>query len=389
MAAIVIFIIKHQNTMPAITRNISIFILLLLLQGNLWAQDSYWSIPPAPKRCTVIIPSNVLLNFPTSDTYQIGFFVFTNNALVNVGSTTYSSQDIRIELGYDPLGVSGYKENQRLITLIRNTSNQKLVYGVEFIYQNDQNKYILDGSVTVLGIRYATWWQAIDPVLCQSIGEYEIKIPYGLKPALNFGSAIRNHQNEDGKYFIDLDEMAGGWNYELSITSPYIKYLQNVYTFNLRFFPIEELNTDYELCPGSSLTLPATIAIPGYPQQLTRTPIYNSSLTLKAAGEYYYSYSFPYSPTQICTTIDTLKVTYKENCTNTDYPELINPLTGQEVLFTKTEKIRVYDAAMNKVSELSSPCVWKGTDQEGNMLAPGLYFIIHEDGTTHDITLMY
>ncbi len=385
MESFVTFIIKHQKTMPAITRNITILILFLTLQGSLLAQQSKWDIPSAPKRCTVIIPSNVNLMLPTSDVYQIGFFVFVNNAFVNVGSATYSSQDLRIELNYDALGATGYKENQQFITLIRNTNNQNLVYGVEFIYQDNQNKFTLDGTVTIQGVRYTTWGSIMDPMLCQSTQKYELKIPYGLKPSINFGTAIRNHQNEDGRHIIDVDQMRGGMTYVLSIVSPYVRFLQTAYYFNLQYFPVEELNAHYEICPGGMLTLPSSVTV--LYGQLTRTPIgRTTSLTIQAAGDYYYSYAFAQNS---CVAIDTITVSYKSNCNNTGYPELINPVLGQEMLFTKAEKVTVYDAAMNRVSEFVSPNIWKGTDQSGNLLIPGLYFLIHEDGTTHDVTIMY
>lgn len=384
MESFVTLVIKHHNTMPAITRNITILILMLTLQGSLLAQQSNWTVSSAPKRCTVIIPNNISQLLPTTDTYQIGFFVFTNNTFMNVGSATYSSQGVRIDIAYDPQGINGYKENQRLITLIRNTSNQNVIYGVEFLYQNDQNKFILDGTITAQSIRYCSWWKIVDPTLCMSQGDYELRIPYGLKPAINFGAAIRNHE-EDGRFIIDASEMAGGWNYELSITSPYIKYSFLTYNFNLQYFPVEELNTQYEICPGGTLTLPTTVTVPQ--GQLTRTPYGTTkSLTVQAAGAYTYSYKFAQNS---CFAIDTVTIVYKSDCDNTGYPELINPQIGQELLFTKAEKIIVYDAAMTKVTEVISPCIWKGTNQNGNTLAPGLYFIIHEDGTTHDLTIMY
>src|SRR5689334_6975978 len=119
-----------------------ILILLFLLAADIlsFATAINWTDNTSNKTRSVSIPSTLNWNFPTNDTYEIGYFVYLTGTYSCVGkATVVPGQSLLINLGVYNGTTYGYNPGDRFITLIRNTNDTSKEYALEFSYGNDKN----------------------------------------------------------------------------------------------------------------------------------------------------------------------------------------------------------------------------------------------------------
>ena len=158
--------------------------------------------------------------------------------------------------------------------------------------------------------------------------------------------------------------------------------LNDTVTLIEKKFPSSGLDSTYTICQGNVVTIP-TFTVK---DSLSRTAIGNTPYQLISPGKYYYKVSYHSNQ---CFTTDTVTIKYTTNCTGNRESNLINPLKGDHVVFTESERITIYNSHKEKVSEFDSPVIWTGTNQYGSVLPVGYYFIIHSNGHQETITIAY
>jgi len=348
-----------------------------------YGQSYSWVESGAPKGYKIIVPASLTISLPTTDNYKIGYFIYDSgsSSLKNVGQGDYTpGSDITIELGSDPTGSSGYKTGDRFITLIQNTSNAK-TYGIEFEYKDDKKYFNLNDSSYVSQVITDTWRDFFNQrfYFCKSEFPLALHIPFGLKPTIMYTTdiVVDSAAGYPVLIFSKMAPTAG----TIQIFGNGITYIHTLYSFFLTDFPAGKLNKSYSICPGEAIT------IPDFKDSLRRTPVSNGSYNLITAGDYVYDLIYePYG----CRTRDTINITASIGpCKKIDYPEVINPEYGIGIVFPETEKITILNAGLEKVLQLNTPFVWNGTGNNGQLLPVGVYYIVHENGDTHSITIIY
>ncbi|HEY8401053.1 MAG TPA: hypothetical protein VIK89_07325 [Cytophagaceae bacterium] len=362
-----------------------VYLIILLTFQTLctYAQDFSWDESSASKAHKVIFPEDLTINLPDTGTYQIGYFIYdeSTSSFVNVGQAAYiPGKEVSIELGYDPAGVTGYKVGDRFITLIRNNANSQ-TYGVEFSYLDDKKWFALNGISYVSGVITSTWRDFLDNrfYFCKTEPPVALHIPYGLKPSIYYTNDIVI--DTSGDYPVLLFSEMGPTAGTIQMFTHGITYKQTLYAFILKEFPEGKLNKTYSICPGE------IIIIPEYEDTLRRTPVADGSYTLLAEGKYLFDVVYEKYG---CRTKDTIIVTApSEPCEKYNYPEVINPEYGSEIVFPEAGGLTILNAALEKVHQFKTPAIWNGTDSNGNLLPVGIYYIVHENGYMHSISIIY
>lgn len=278
-------------------------IIISLFQTETKAQIVDWTKLPYPFGATFILPANIALSLPTSNTYEIGVFILRDDSLKNVGKADY----IAGAKTMIPVGIKKsvfFDLDEHIITLVRDKSTLKN-YGIEFTYEEDKNTIVYQGENIVNGIFSDTWRKYTDPAYCRYVKQLAIIIPYGIKPKISY-SADCVVDSLSGKYptilFSEMPETSIGGTFQ--IMSANITFTNPLNSFSFLDFPAARLDTIFEVCPSVSVTVPKFSA----KDDLTRTAIGSTPYELVNPGKYYYTTT--YTPNG-CTTIDTISLVNK------------------------------------------------------------------------------
>ncbi len=356
-----------------------------ILSFGAMGQAVYLAQPELDTHFKVIIPKEVQILLPSSNFYSFRYFVCRKDTLFSVGRNGYSQgQDCIISLGYDQSGgKSGYKNGERLISLAVDIQSGA-VYGIEFSYKDDKNTYVYGDSTIVTGVKITTWQRHITGFnQCKSIRRQPIYIPYGVHPKIFTTSDVVLDTTGISPEIV-YEKMQGNSSHTIQIIDPYksITYLYSLLSFKLLDFPLNAINNRDSICHKSVITIPTFTE----KDSLEREAIGDSPYLIITPGQYLYKATYI---TNGCTTTDTVTIVQKQQCKSYDEPALMNPVNGGQIVFADTEKIRIFNSSMEKVTEFDAPAIWRGTNSSGAILPIGIYFIQYGENKQESITLIY
>ncbi len=366
----------------------SLFVLLNLIISTVgYSQTSNWNESLAIKKFTVIIPADIQFNLPTNDQYELGYFIYANSLFSCAGKTAITpGAKFKVNVAFDDQGNVGYKENQQLITLVRNKTTD-VVYGIELNYKDAKNKYIHLDSTTAESLKSSTWdFKYSSNNLCSFTTSFNLDYPYGLIPlGLNVSSGIVYNKNSENSYTLFPNKMNAG-NYQFSIFFTDISFTSPTYSFNVNNFPNVPLIKSDSICNGETIEIPKEDIV----NNLTRTLINtNDSYTINSPGTYYYNLT---EKSNLCTTKDTIVIKQKNKCNNSSTVGnkiYINLANNEFVNLNQVDKVEIYDLSLKKIITLQTPTIWKGTDENGTVVPVGIYFMINSNKETTYISIGY
>jgi len=358
---------------------IHILFLTSLIMSSLlgYSQVNTWQESAATKTFEVNIPSTLSFNLPTADAYTLGFFVNRNDTLFCVGKADLQlGKDQKIALSEEKTNFKGYKNGERLISLLQNKTNDE-VYGIEFTFENNNNKFQSLGNTKITGVFSDTWRHYKPNLNVCSVYNHTITVPYGLKPQILVSAGLI--LDTSATYpVVMLSKMKPG-NYSFQLYSTTIQFPFPLNFFTLKYFPKVETKTHYTICLGETLKIVSNDSI---------NKIFDNKLNyanITSPGQY--AYTLVYKDNG-CELNDTITVSYKSNCPQMTSPQIITPANGDYIVFAKQETVKILDSKLKKIVEIAAPSIWKGTGAAGETLPGGLYYIIHEDDS-HEVISVY
>ncbi|MEY5048794.1 MAG: hypothetical protein RLZZ175_2153 [Bacteroidota bacterium] len=340
-------------------------------------QKVIWAFVPASSISKVVINSNTTLNFPTQNPYLIAYFKMDpSGTLINVGQGIYKpNAKTIIPLKNDNTGNTGYLPNERYVTLIKDTVTQK-TYAIEFNYKENKNFYSKNDSSEITSIKLAAWNNFPKDTIsvCRNVGQNLSYTPiYGLGYQLVLYNPIKADTNTNVIY---TDTLSVG-KYRATILYFAASYLLDTLNFKVIDKPSVNTKTEVNICEGDYYSVKS----PSIDYVLNDKN--NNGLTLNKAGEYFYELNYK----GYCPVKDTIVVSLK-NCA--DNKNIISPNRNTKVSFKENGTVKIFNKYDQLITTLSAPVEWDGTDSNGNLLAPGVYFAVYEnDNNAIALTILH